>query len=218
MQDRSKPLLLIAPIAFVIASVLIAEANWNPWSMVPPLAGIFDALAVASLALFVLAAGRSHSHINFVAILLTLALGRALLAADLNFARVLLSIAHIGGIAFFIRHRRLGASVSQTLAAVALVILVPLIVWLSSTEAQAVVYSILLGAMAAASWLSRFPRYITGLGAVIYVASDIALLLLTNEFQADQILKELLFFALIAGLILQSYGIVRTFRHLPHPA
>ena len=33
-------------------------------------------------------------------------------------------------------------------------------------------YSLLLSAMAAAAWLSRFPRALTGLGAILFVASD----------------------------------------------
>ena len=34
------------------------------------------------------------------------------------------------------------------------------------------IYALLLSAMAATAWLSRFPRHLTGLGALMFVASD----------------------------------------------
>jgi len=35
------------------------------------------------------------------------------------------------------------------------------------------VYALLLALMAAAAWTSRFPRYLTGIGAVMFVVSDL---------------------------------------------
>ena len=53
-----------------------------------------------------------------------------------------------------------------------LVLGTPLISWLVSRDPSVLVYSAILGAMAAMAWTSRFTRYRVGLGAVLFVVSD----------------------------------------------
>jgi uncharacterized membrane protein YhhN len=55
----------------------------------------------------------------------------------------------------------------------ALLIGTPLISWLLSRDAGVTLYATGLGAMAATAWISRFPRYRLGLGAVLFVVSDL---------------------------------------------
>ena len=49
------------------------------------------------------------------------------------------------------------------------------------------VYSLLISAMAASAWLSRFPRALTGLGAILFVASDALIALRMAELGFDGI-------------------------------
>ena len=49
------------------------------------------------------------------------------------------------------------------------------------------IYSLLISAMAASAWLSRFPRALTGLGAILFVASDALIALRMAERGFDGI-------------------------------
>ena len=90
------------------------------------------------------------------------------------------ALAHIFGIVFFLKHRRTTRSASQTLLAIALLIGTPAIAALFTYPQEnwwlATGYTLLLAGMAASAWISRFPRYRVGIGAVLFVASDLVLL------------------------------------------
>ena len=77
-------------------------------------------------------------------------------------------------IALFLRNRRGVMTRSQKLAALALLLLTPLIahalVPAEGQGASGIVFSgLAMGAVAATAWASRFPRYRTGAGAVLAV-------------------------------------------------
>ncbi|MFV0643579.1 MAG: lysoplasmalogenase family protein [Sphingomonadaceae bacterium] len=79
---------------------------------------------------------------------------------------------HIVAIFFFRRFPRAKTTGSQRILALSLLILTPLISgWLASSV-LACVYGLGLGSMAAIIWLSRFPRYRVGAGAILFVVSD----------------------------------------------
>lgn len=90
-----------------------------------------------------------------------------------------------GGALFFVSHvlaltlylqphnRRAVPTVTQKAAAVALLLLTPLAAFLLSGEGAVALYALSLGAMAAAAWTSRFSRYHLGIGALLFVASDL---------------------------------------------
>jgi uncharacterized membrane protein YhhN len=90
-----------------------------------------------------------------------------------------------GGALFFVSHllaltlylqphnRRKVLTASQKAAAVALLLLTPLAAFLLSRDTSVALYALSLGAMAAAAWTSRFSRYHLGIGALLFVASDL---------------------------------------------
>ena len=86
-------------------------------------------------------------------------------------------IGHLIAIHLYWRHRRAALAPSQKLLGLVLLVTVPLIAWaLPADRASApgiALYSTGLGAMAAAAWTSSFPRYRVGLGAVLFVLSDL---------------------------------------------
>ncbi len=47
------------------------------------------------------------------------------------------------------------------------------IAWLLTKDGPTLVYAALLAMMASSAWISSFPRYVVGLGAVLFVASDL---------------------------------------------
>jgi uncharacterized membrane protein YhhN len=90
-----------------------------------------------------------------------------------------------GGALFFVSHllaltlylqphnRRKVLTASQKAAAVALLLLTPLAAFLLRRDTSVALYALSLGAMAAAAWTSRFSRYHLGIGALLFVASDL---------------------------------------------
>jgi uncharacterized membrane protein YhhN len=80
---------------------------------------------------------------------------------------------HVIAIWLYTRNIRARIAGSQLGAAVALAIGTPVIAWLLTGRLDILVYATMLGGMAASAWLSRFSRYTAGIGAVLFVASDL---------------------------------------------
>lgn len=88
---------------------------------------------------------------------------------------VAFAIGHVLAILLYKRHRRASLSRSQALLGYAVAPLTVLVTWLMTRDLAVCVYAALLGTMAGMAWTSRFPRYWTGLGAMLFVASDLAI-------------------------------------------
>jgi uncharacterized membrane protein YhhN len=82
-------------------------------------------------------------------------------------------IGHLIAIHLYWRHRREVLAPSQKLAALALLVLTPLLGWQLTGSLAVAGYALGLGAMAATAWTSSFPRYRVGIGAVLFVISDL---------------------------------------------
>lgn len=80
---------------------------------------------------------------------------------------------HIIAIWLYLRNRRHSPTGSQQALAVVLALGTPIIAWSLTQAVEVAIYATILGSMAAAAWLSRFSRYRVGLGAVLFVASDL---------------------------------------------
>lgn len=80
---------------------------------------------------------------------------------------------HIIAIWLYLRNRRRSPTGSQQALAIVLALGTPIIAWSLTQAIDVSIYASILGLMAATAWLSRFPRYRVGLGAVLFVASDL---------------------------------------------
>lgn len=119
---------------------------------------------------------------------------------------------HIVAIVLFLRNRRARRSATQTSLAVSFLVLVPAIAFaMSPSGGQAfghAAYGLALGAMAAAAWVSRFSRYRVGVGAVLFVVSDL-LIFARGGPLAGSIVPTLLVWPLyFAGQLLIAWGVV----------
>src|SRR3546814_6089488 len=80
-------------------------------------------------------------------------------------------------IILYLTNRRAAMTPSQRLLGWLTMPATLIIVWAMLSPApgwwHAAVYSPFVAAMAAAAWTSRFPRYRTGIGAMIFLASDL---------------------------------------------
>ena len=85
-------------------------------------------------------------------------------------------LGHITAIALYLRNRRSRLSPSQKwLATLVLPLAVLIAVWSVPPESRPLIgiYTSFVATMAAAAWISRFPRYRTGIGAMMFLASDL---------------------------------------------
>ena len=80
--------------------------------------------------------------------------------------------AHVVAVGLYLRNLHKRPSPVQKLIGAALLIGTPLVSWLLSGAGQIAVYAAFLGAMASAAWMSHYPRYRVGTGAVLFVLSD----------------------------------------------
>ncbi len=80
--------------------------------------------------------------------------------------------AHVVAVGLYLRNRHQRPSPVQKLIGAMLLIGTPLVSYLLSGQGQIALYSAFLGAMASAAWMSHYPRYRVGTGAVLFVLSD----------------------------------------------
>lgn len=80
--------------------------------------------------------------------------------------------AHVVALGLYLRNLHQRPSPVQKLIGASLLIGTPLVSYLLSGQGQIAVYAAFLGAMAAAAWMSHYPRYRVGTGAVLFVLSD----------------------------------------------
>lgn len=119
---------------------------------------------------------------------------------------------HMVAVALYLRHRRERLSPSQKLAALALLGLTPLISFLLTGLPLVALYALGLGAMAAAAWSSSFHRYRVGLGAVLFVVSDLLIFARMGPLSASPLPDMLIWPLYYCGQLLICTGVMTTLR------
>lgn len=125
------------------------------------------------LAIYAWANARSVDGYLISAVMAFGALGDVLIERNLVAGAIAFAIGHAIAIALYLRNRRKWLSSSQKALAIVVVPATVLSATFLTRDAAVIAYSVVLGIMAALAWTSRFPRYRTGLGAMLFVASDI---------------------------------------------
>ncbi len=206
---RARPLFLAALIAGVIYLPLAMRFPGEP--LMVPVKG----LAVALLALWAALNARGANGWLIVAVLALGALGDVLIDGIGLIAGAWAFLAgHAVAICLYLRNRRVKPTASQIAAASALLVGAPLIAWLLPEDRTiapgAALYGFGVGAMAASAWISRFPRYRVGIGAVLFVVSDMMIFARMGPL-IDSILPMLMVWPLyVAGQALIAWGVVTT--------
>ena len=174
---------------------------------------------VALLAVYALrhAAGRDGKML--AAVMAFGALGDMAIEIDLRAGAACFFVGHIVAIALYARHRRANPTPSQKTTAVALLLGTPVIAFLLPSDRGAApgvaLYALSLGGMAAAAWSSAFPRYRVGLGAVLFVASDLLIFSRMGTLSASPLPDLLIWPLYYAGQCLICLGVVGILRNQP---
>jgi len=88
----------------------------------------------------------------------------------------------------------------------------PLVSWLLSGDLMVGLYGLSLGGMAACAWMSRFPRYRVGIGAVLFVISDFLIFSRIGPFDLGDLPHYLIWPLYFAGQFMIATGVVQTLR------
>lgn len=162
----------------VLIAALIAGATYLPasWAFAPsPGMLAWKGAGVGLLAIWAALAARVAAGWRIAVVLAFGALGDVLIeAAGLTIGALAFLAGHGAAVVLYWRERRRGASMAVP---VALAVMVPVIAFSLPADRGAAagiaVYATGLGVMAAAAWLSRFPRRLVALGAVMFAVSDL---------------------------------------------
>jgi uncharacterized membrane protein YhhN len=189
-------------IAALIAGASYSLVGWAGLS--GPGVVIWKGLGVGLLALWAAITARDADGRLLAAALALGALGDVLLAAvSLTVGAVAFLAGHVVYIVLFVRHRRAAMSRSQRLLGWIIAPATPLIAALLSRDIGVAIYAAGLGSMAAFAWTSRFPRYRTGMGAMLFVLSDLILFARIGGFGSWELLVWPTYFA---GQALIAWG------------
>ncbi|HQS97792.1 MAG: lysoplasmalogenase [Novosphingobium sp. 17-62-19] len=101
------------------------------------------------------------------------AVGDMVLEVNFTGGAVAFLLGHLAAISLYVKFRRERPASSQKAAAVTTLLAVPLVSYQLTGKTDVALYALSLSGMAAAAWLSSFPRYRVGLGAMMFVTSDL---------------------------------------------
>ncbi|GAA4643753.1 hypothetical protein GCM10023115_17130 [Pontixanthobacter gangjinensis] len=179
---------------------------------------IFDELTIIALKgagiafLAVYAWQRSSATAaKLLAIVLALsALGDMLIEISLEYGGAAFFGSHLVAMSLYITNSRQETSPSQKGVAIALLVITPFVCWILSRDYAVSLYGLALGGMAATAWMSKFPRYRVGIGAVLFIISDWFIFL---NFRTDSGTFGLLVWPIYyLGQFLIATGVIQTLR------
>lgn len=164
----------------LIASVIAGISYVAAWDRgLPPVAELaWKGLGVGLLAVYAALKARSLDGWLLVGVMAFGALGDVLLgAAGLTVGALAFLVGHLIAIGLYLRNRRQALSPSQLSLAVILVPATMTIAYLLPADRAGApgvaLYALGLSLMAALAWTSRFHRFRVGIGAVMFVISDL---------------------------------------------
>ena len=172
MQDRLARLALIAAVIGGVSYI----ASW-PLDLSPPAGLAWKGTGVGFLALYAALKARSTDGWLLAAVMTFGVLGDVLLGINFIVGALAFLLGHLVAIGLYLRNRRARLSFSQRAFALMLIPATVIIAFLlPGDRAQApgvAFYSLGLAVMTALAWTSRFPRFQVGLGAVMFLVSDL---------------------------------------------
>lgn len=210
---------LIEQRPWLLASITAATAFYF-LSDNPVFEGTWGLLAkgasVGLLALYALLRVPHGRHgANGVLLVVVLALAAAGdVAIELDFVTggAFFTAAHAVAVGLYLRNLHKRPSPTQKLIGAALLIGTPLVSYVLSGDVQIAIYASFLGAMASAAWMSHYPRYRVGTGAVLFVLSDWLIFARMGPFDLAPLPDLLIWPLYYGGQLMAATGIVQCLR------
>jgi uncharacterized membrane protein YhhN len=105
---------------------------------------------------------------------------------------------------------------TQKAAAVAMLLLTPVLAWLLPADRTLAIplalYGLAVGGMASCAWMSAFPRYRVGIGAVLVLAYNLLVIAGLGPLMGRQLPEAIAWPLYYVGQLLITVGVVQTLR------
>jgi lipoprotein signal peptidase len=199
----------------------IASAVAFAWLQGGPLPGVqllvLKAAPMLLLAAYALLRHRGNDTRILGLMIILEGIGAAFSDMFEDMASMVMALGFAFGIGLFVVHRRERPSASQKALAVALLLLTPVICQLvvhpgALAGWAPAGFGLVLGGMAASAWMSRFPRYRVGIGAVAIVIASILALYALRLVEGGSLAQGLAWPLLYVGNLLMATGITGELR------
>lgn len=171
---------------------------------------VWKGLGVWLLAVYAALLARNTHGWLLAAIMAFGALGDVLVERSLTTGAAAFAIGHVLAVALYIGNKRSSLSASQRWLAIIMVPLIVLTAWQLTHDPMATLYSLFLACMAASAWVSRFPRYRTGIGAMMFVASDLLIFARLGPLADASWINAAIWLLYFAGQVLIVIGVTKT--------
>lgn len=174
---------------------------------------VWKGAGVALLAAYALTRHKGADSRQIAAVMGFGALGDMLIEFSLEAGAAAFLVGHLIAIHLYLRHRRARIMPTQRAFGIALALLTPLIAFSLTKSPLVALYSLALGVMAGTAWTSSFLRYSVGIGAVMFVASDLLIFARMGPM-AESAVPDLLIWPLYYfGQFLICTGVIGELRH-----
>lgn len=155
---------------------------------------------------------RGADGVLLVVALVLASAGDVAIELDFVIGGAFFTAAHMVAVGLYLRNLHKRPSPTQKLIGAGLLIGTPLVSYLLSGEVQIAIYGSFLGAMASAAWMSHFPRYRVGTGAVLFVVSDWLIFARMGPLDLAPLPDLLIWPLYCAGQVMIATGIVQCLR------
>jgi len=212
-MDRTMTPAQLALAAAVVGGVSYV-ASWNlPLSEAASLA--WKGSGVGLLAVYAALKARSLDGWLICAVMGFGAAGDVLLgAAGMTVGAAAFLVGHLIAIWLYARNPRSATALSQRILPIVLVPATVAIAWMLPSDragaAPVALYALGLAAMAAFAWLSCFPRYRVGIGALMFVVSDLLIFARSGPLEGQAWVGYAIWTLYFGGQLLIVLGVTRT--------
>ena len=209
---------------YLLGSLLAGISFPATWLLLPLDGGLLAIIwKMAAVGLLVPFALRRHHEGEFILLAIMIAcyaLGDGLIELSMVAGALAFAIGHLVAITMYFRHRRVSPAFSQKFLAVTVLLATPMIAYLLPADRgegmQVAAYSVVLAAMAAMAWSSNFPRYRVGIGAILFVISDLLIFAELGPLADSQWSGIAIWFFYYSGLLMITLGVAQTLVNRGH--
>lgn len=177
---------------------------------------LWKGAGVGFLAIYAVHRGRGRDGVLISIVMTLCALADVTIQFSFLAGGAIFAIGHIVAIGLYVSNRRERTSGSQKAAGVALLVTTPVLAGTLTYPLDnwwlAALYAALVGAMAGTAWTSHFPRYRVGVGALLFVVSDLVLFAQEAGHISRDLSDWLVWPLYYSGQFLIATGVIQTIR------
>lgn len=206
------------PAKLILAAAILGGVSFlaaSRFALPDPAMVVWKGSGVALLALYAAMRAKTLDGWLLTAVMALGATGDVLLETHgLITGAVAFLAGHLIAIGLYLRNRRPALSRSQLLLALLIVPATVIVAWLLPSDRAGApgiaFYSAGLAIMAATAWISRFPRMGVGLGALMFVASDLLIFARAGPLEHNPWVGFAIWALYFAGQLRICLGVVGT--------